>query len=204
MGLATPRDGAGDGSAPPADAAVERRMVDRARAGDPQALGQLYDLYFPKVYRYVIARTRDMHEAEDLTAEVFVKMLSGIGDFHWRKAPFAAWLFRIARNHVISYARKNGHRRHEGTVSETTVDPAEDITTAVETRLSFQEVLQAAQTLPPAQREVILLRFAVGLSVGDAALVLGKRSGTVKVLQHKAIARLQKLLAPEAALVGEG
>jgi RNA polymerase sigma-70 factor (ECF subfamily) len=198
--LLSSRDGARDGSG---ELDAERQVVDQARAGDPQALGHLYDLYFPKVYRYVLARTRDTAEAEDVTAEIFLKMLDGIGAFEWRSAPFGAWIFRIAHNHVISHVRKNGQRRTESPVSDATADPAQDFTSAVEKRLSFKEVMVAAQTLPAAQREVILLRFAVGLCVGDTALVLGKRAGTVKVLQHKAIARLQKLLAPGEASVGE-
>lgn len=199
--LVTPRNGARDGSA---EWDAERQTVDRARAGDPQALGHLYDLYFPKVYRYVLARTRDVSESEDITAEIFVKMLDGIGGFQWRRAPFGAWLFRIAHNHLVSHVRKNGQRRHESTVSETTADPGQDFTAAVEKRISFREVMDVAQTLPAAQREVILLRFAVGLCVDDTALVLGKRAGTVKVLQHKAIARLQKLLAPANTSGAEG
>ena len=173
----------------------ERHTVERARVGDVQALSSLYDCYFPRVYRYIYARTGSAAEAEDITAETFLRMLSGIGDFEWRQVPFAAWLFRIARNQVISYLRKNGGRRNDVPLAEWMVDTAPDPLTQVEGRLSFEEVLEAAKTLPNAQREVIWLRFAVGLSVGDTARVLGKREGNVKVLQHKAIAKLQKLLA---------
>jgi RNA polymerase sigma-70 factor (ECF subfamily) len=172
----------------------ERHTVERARAGDAQALAQLYDSYFPRVYRYIHARTGSSAEAEDITEETFLRMLSGIGDFEWRQAPFAAWLFRIARNQVISHARKNGARRHDAPLAESIMDTRPDPLSEVESRLSFEEVLKAANLLSSAQREVILLRFAVGLSVNDTAQVLGKRAGNVKVLQHKAIARLQKLL----------
>lgn len=171
----------------------ERRTIELARAGDSQALSQLYDSYFPRVYRYVFARTGSPAEAEDITEETFLRMLRGIGDFQWRQAPFGAWLFRIARNQVISHARKNGSRR-EGPLAESTVDTAPDPLSQVESHLSFEEVLEKAKLLSGAQREVIWLRFAVGLSVGDTARVLGKREGNVKVLQHKAIARLQKLM----------
>lgn len=177
----------------------ERHTVERARAGDAQALSQLYDSYFPRIFRYVHARTGSADEAEDITEETFLRMLSGIGHFEWRQAPFAAWLFRIARNQVISYARKNGARRNEAPLAESMVDTAPDPLAQVESRLSFEEVLEAAKLLPSAQREVVWLRFAVGLSVSDTARVLGKREGNVKVLQHKAIGKLQKLLgAPES------
>lgn len=174
----------------------ERQIVECARSGDAQALGQLYELYFPRVYRYVHARTGSAAEAEDVTEEIFLRMLTAIGGFQWRRVPFAAWLFRIARNYVISYARKNGVRRNEAPLPEFMADTAPDPVALVEIKLSFEEALQAARGLPHAQREVIWLRFAVGLSVSDTARVLGKREGNVKVLQHKAIAKLQKLLAP--------
>lgn len=178
----------------------ERDIVQRARDGDQQALAELYDLYFPRIYRYILARTGSPAEAEDVTEEVFVRMLGGIASFEWRQAPFAAWLFRIAHNQVVSNARKNGARRHETSLSVSIADPSPDPLSRVEDRLHFEQIFDVARCLPQAQREVLWLRFAVGLSVGDTARALGKREGNVKVLQHKAIARLQKLLGgPDGA-----
>jgi RNA polymerase sigma-70 factor, ECF subfamily len=174
---------------------LERDIVQRARSGDQQALAELYDLYFPRVYRYVLARTGNPTEAEDVTEEVFVRVLGAISDFQWRRAPFAAWIFRIAHNQFVSYARKNGARRQEIPLVDSVADRTPDPLTRVEDRLFFEQILDIARALPQAQREVLWLRFAVGLSVSDTARALGKREGNVKVLQHKAIARLQKLLA---------
>ena len=173
----------------------ERDIVQRARSGDQQALGELYDLYFPRIYRYMLARTGNPAEAEDVTEEVFVRVLGGISGFQWRQAPFAAWLFRIAHNQLVSYARKNGARRHDAPLSASIADRVPDPLVRVEDRLFFEQILDVARALPQAQREVLWLRFAVGLSVSDTARALGKQEGNVKVLQHKAIARLQKLLA---------
>jgi len=173
----------------------ERDIVQRARSGDQQALGELYDLYFPRIYRYMLARTRNPAEAEDVTEEVFIKVLGAIGGFQWRQAPFAAWLFRIARNQLVSHTRKNGARRQDTPLADGVADRAPDPFIRVEDRLFFEQILDVARALPQAQREVLWLRFAVGLSVSDTARALGKQEGNVKVLQHKAIARLQKLLA---------
>jgi len=184
--------------APRSEAAAdghERDIVERARSGDQQALAELYDLYFPRIYRYVLARTGNPAEAEDVTEEVFVKVLGAISGFQWRQAPFAAWLFRIARNQFVSYTRKNGARRQEIPLVASVADSTPDPLIRVENRLFFEQILDIARALPQAQREVLWLRFAVGLSVSDTARALGKREGNVKVLQHKAIARLQKLLA---------
>ncbi len=169
-------------------------MVQRARSGDQPALGEIYDLYFPRIYRYVLARTGNTAEAEDVTEDVFIKVLGAIGGFEWREAPFAAWIFRIAHNQLISHSRKNGVRRQDTPLADTIADPAPDPLIRVENRLYFEQILDVARVLPQAQREVLWLRFAVGLSICDTARTLGKQENNVKVLQHKAIARLQKLL----------
>jgi RNA polymerase sigma-70 factor (ECF subfamily) len=173
----------------------ERDVVQRARSGDQQALGELYDFYFPRIYRYILARTGNQAESEDITEEVFVKMLGAIGGFQWRQAPFAAWLFRIAHNQLVSYARKNGARHQAVSLADSIADSSPDPLARVEDKLDFEQIFDVARALPQAQREVLWLRFGVGLSVMDTARTLGKREGNVKVLQHKAIARLQKLLA---------
>ena len=95
---------------PNSNAQGERLIVDAARAGDPGALSELYTLYFPRVYRYILARTGNTYDAEDLAEEVFMKVLEAIERFQWREAPFSAWLFRIAHNALISQRRKEAVR----------------------------------------------------------------------------------------------
>jgi RNA polymerase sigma-70 factor (ECF subfamily) len=177
---------------------VERATVDRARAGDQQALADIYDWYMPRVYRYAVARIGNTHEAEDLTEEVFLKLLGAIGDFRWRDVPFSSWVFRIAHNCVATHYRRAAQRG--GPTSEIPLDLPDgrhDVAHAIEERLTMEEVRVAASKLPEAQREVIALRFAVGLSIADTAKALGKREGNVKALQHKAVSKLQKMLIPE-------
>jgi RNA polymerase sigma-70 factor (ECF subfamily) len=176
---------------------LERATVDRARAGDQQALADLYDWYMPRVYRYVMARIGNQHEAEDLTEEVFLKMLGAIPEFRWRDVPFSSWLFRIAHNCIATHFRKVA-QRGGGTseLSADLIDGRHDLAAAVEERITMEEVRVATQQLPDAQREVIALRFAVGLSIADTAKALGKREGNIKALQHKAVAKLQKMLIP--------
>jgi RNA polymerase sigma-70 factor (ECF subfamily) len=186
----------GSGAAsPPSD--IDDGTIERARAGDQQALAAVYDWYLPRVYRYILSRLGDVAEAEDLTEDIFLRMLGAIADYKRTGVPFSAWLFRIARNHLVSYYRKNGNRKDHGTLQETMADSRPDPASIVETQLMLGEVAQAVQRLPDAQRDVIALRFAVGLSIAETAQVLGKRQGNVKALQHKAVTRLQKILVAE-------
>ncbi len=174
---------------------VERATVDRARLGDQSALADLYDWYMPRVYRYTVARVGNVAEAEDLTEEVFLKMLSAICDFRWRDVPFSSWLFRIAHNHIATYFRRTSQRGGPtAELSEEMVDWRAGPATMVEQRITMDEVRRATELLPEAQRDVIALRFAVGLSIAETAKALGKREGNVKALQHKAVAKLQKML----------
>jgi RNA polymerase sigma-70 factor (ECF subfamily) len=176
-------------------AEVERETVERARDGDQQALADIYDWYLPRVYRYVLARVGRVAEAEDLSEEVFLKMLGAISDFRWRAVPFSAWLFRIAHNQVVSYFRRASSRGPTTPLLDNLVDQRQDPAATVEARLTVDAVFRATQQLPEAQRDVIALRFAVGLSIAETAKALGKREGNVKALQHKGVARLQRLLA---------
>lgn len=190
---------------PNGEAHGERLLVDAARAGEEHALSELYTLYFPRVYRYILARTGNPYDAEDLAEEVFMRMLEAIERFQWREAPFSAWLFRIAHNAVISYRRKDGARGRASPLSDGLALDSQGPDELVENRLALNEVMLAAEKLPEAQRQVIALRFAAGLSVAETARAMGKGEGNVKVIQHKAIARLREMMGqPKRAKVYEG
>lgn len=186
----------------PAEAATdlhapsERELVDRAHVGDREAMGAIYDLYVTPLYRYVLGQVGSPSEAEDITEEVFLRVIEHIGRFEWREdVPFSAWIFRIAKNQVISHHRRRGGRPLITSTDDFDVEdtrPGPD--RLVEHTLTMAEVLAACEQLPQTQRQVIALRFGSGLSVRETAQALGKTENNVKVLQHKAIAKLQKLL----------
>ena len=176
----------------------QRRIIEAAQNGDLDALGSLYDSHINQVYRYALARLGNVHDAEDVAEEIFLKMLAGLPGYQWRKVPFAAWLMRIAHNEVISFARRNGRRSTDTELPEDLLDkgnndPAEN----AERQLALEDLRKAVELLPDAQREVIILRFASGLSVSDTAKALGKQENNVKVLQHKGMQRLQVLMTPK-------
>ena len=185
-------------------AEAERDLVDRARGGEQQALGLLYDAYLPRLYRYCLSRVGNETDAEDLAEEIFLKVLRAIGTFKWQPAgpgeriPFGAWLFRIAHNHVVSFHRRAASRGAPAELSETIRDETRGPQELTETKIAIEEVFAAVRQLPDAQRDVILLRFASGLSVAETAAVLDKQQTNVKVLQHKGVQRLKRLLAEAA------
>ena len=179
---------------PNSDAQAERLLVDAAKAGDQAALSELYQTYFPRLYRYILARTGNTYDAEDLTEEVFMRVLEAIKRFQHREAPFSAWLFRIAHNAVISQRRKETARGRSSQLNDGMPIDSAGPEELVESRVALSEVMQAAKKLPDAQRQVISLRFAAGLTVAETARAMGKGEGNVKVIQHKAIAKLREMM----------
>ncbi|HEY5640437.1 MAG TPA: sigma-70 family RNA polymerase sigma factor [Dehalococcoidia bacterium] len=179
---------------PNSDAQAERLVVDAAKAGDEAALSELYQTYFPRLYRYILARTGNTYDAEDLTEEVFMRVLEAIKRFQHREAPFSAWLFRIAHNAVISQRRKETARGRSSQLNDGMPIDSAGPEELVESRVALSEVMQAAKKLPDAQRQVISLRFAAGLTVAETARAMGKGEGNVKVIQHKAIAKLREMM----------
>lgn len=172
----------------------ERIVVEAAQQGDREALALIYDHYFPRVYRYVATRLPTTEDAEDVTTEIFLRVIENLRTFEFRGPPFGAWVFRIAHNEVISFTRRRKVRSQVEPLTEAIPDPAPDHTDEVHTALTVEVVKAAVARLPQAQRQVIELRFAAGLSVAETARVLGKTENNVKVLQHKAIAKLQTMV----------
>lgn len=175
----------------------EFAVVEAAKCGDEPALSRLYEHYFPKVYRYVASRLSATEDAEDVTEEIFLRVIHNLSGFTWRGLPFGAWIFRIARNEVVSHVRKQKTRAPAAELTDLIPDPSQDHTIAVEFEMTMVMVREAAARLPEAQRQVIALRFGAGLSVAETAQALKKTENNVKVLQHKAIAKLQTMVVLE-------
>jgi len=175
----------------------EQDLVHRAQNGDKEAFTELYETYFGKLYRYVVARIGNRAEAEDMTQQVFVKAYKSIPSYRWRGVPFSAWLFRIAHNLVVDFFRKES-KRPTVPLEESLVASNDNVQQVVERRLDIERVMAATRQLTEAQREVVSLRFAGGLAIAEVARVMGKSEGAVKALQHSAIAALRRIL-----LVGE-
>ena len=171
-------------------------LVKRAQKGDNGAFAGLYEAFHAKIYRYVYFKVSDRVEAEDLTEEVFLRMLESINSFKWQGYPFSSWLFRIAHNRIIDHYRKKGRRRtveldDAGSVVGASTD---DMDRNLEVRLSIEQVDVAMRGLTQLQKEVITLRFAGGLSIAETADAMGKKDNAVKALQHAAIKKLRTIL----------
>jgi RNA polymerase sigma-70 factor (ECF subfamily) len=171
-------------------------LVSRVQNGEQEAFTLLYHEYFRQIYRYVYLRVGKIEQAEDLTQEVFLKALEGIGSYRSKGAPFGSWLFRIAHNTVVDYYRrsKNGLTLIAEPV---TAVAADDPVGTTEKKMEAQAIQKAIEALPPRQREVISLRFGSSMSIAETAESIGATIGTVKKLQYEALAKLRRLVGHE-------
>ena len=174
-------------------------LVRMAQEGDTSSFGELYERFFDQIYRYVSFKTGSPSEAEDITGEVFVRMLESIHKFKWQGHPFSSWLFRIAHNLVVDHFRRKG-KRNVVSLANTTINVeavAVDVDSHIDTEMSMDEVRKAMVGLTVLQKEVISLRFAAGLSVAATAEAVGKKETAVKALQHAGLKKLRRFLNPE-------
>ncbi len=183
-----------DSGAEGADA--DGAVVDGAVAGGVQAFASLYDRYVERVYNYIYYRVGNRPDAEDLTQQVFLNAWQAIGRYQRTGASFVAWLLTIAHNQVISLHRRSkdvSYLEIEPATQERWADP-EGEAMAKHDRLA---VRGAILKLKPDQQQVITMRYLEDLSYADIAAALGKTEGNIRVIQHRAIAEMNRLLSRE-------
>ena len=175
-------------------------LAVRAAGGDVTAFGLLYDRHVEAIYRYVYYRVRDDAEAEDLTSDVFMRALKAIPRYEPRQA-FLAWLYRIARNAVIDRARR-GNRQvpFEDALEHPTPDQIVEPDTQLLASSDSQALRDALKKLTPLQQEILVLRFLHGYNTQEIAKIVGKREGTVRGIQFRAIGALRQLIPSREAL----
>jgi len=168
--------------------------IRRARDGDSTAVATLYRQHQSGVYRYMVYRLNDHHAAEDLTSEVFVRMIRSLGNYQFTGIPFEVWLYRIAHNMAVDYYRRNGRVRHVE-FDENMVAAGADPAVTTERRFNTSQLHAALRDLNDTQREVIVLRFIVRLPIAQTAQVLHKSENAIKGLQRRALHNLRQSLS---------
>src|SRR5688500_17755251 len=168
------------------DREEERRLVHRAIDRDQSAFAELYDRHVVRVYRHIYYLVNDAREAEDLTAQTFLKAWEAIDRYKERGAPFVAWLLRIAHNLTVSFLRS---KRDHSVLEDNYVDHkmGRNPEQALEQASDENSVREAVLRLREEQRQVIMLRFVEELDYREVAAVIGKSVPAVRVIQHRAL-----------------
>jgi RNA polymerase sigma-70 factor, ECF subfamily len=168
--------------------------VARAKEGDADALRFLYLRYADNVYGYVCSIVRDEFEAEDVTQQIFAKLMTALPRYEARVVPFSAWILRVAHNAAIDHVRA---RRPVPLEEVHPPDSAAD--DGAGSRERFADLRLALDALPAEQRDVIVLRFLVGLTPREIAERMGRSEDAVHGLQHRGRRRLRSEMLALAA-----
>jgi RNA polymerase sigma-70 factor (ECF subfamily) len=177
-------------------------LIPACQQGEAGAVARLYDLYADRIYHYVLARTGDPAAAEDLTGEVFLRVVKHVQRFRLDASrpasSLSAWLYRIAANLVADHHRALQRRTmvdiDDVTLPAQTPDPCDEI----QRREALQRLSGALERLTEEQRLVVISKFGEGLSNTQTAAWLGKTEGAVEALQHRALRTLGRLLSPKS------
>jgi RNA polymerase sigma factor (sigma-70 family) len=173
-------------------------VLAAARAGAPWALERMWRELAPVVTGYL--RVQGSAEADDLTSDVFMNVFSRLGTFHGGEDQFRSWVFTIAHHRLVDERRRNSHRPQlaDTPVETMTQVSGGDVEADALRAMSDERVRRLCAALAPDQRDVLLLRMAADLSLEQTAEALGKSTGAVKALQHRAVAALRRQLDQEA------
>ncbi len=177
--------------------ANEIQLVNRAQS-EPVAFADIYDHYFPDVYKYVLYRVRDPQTADDLTAQTFERALRDIRDYDARRGVFGAWLFGITRNVVNAHFRRQKQARWlplDRLRFHRSNEPGPEESAAVKEITAG--VLSALSRLDERERDLIGLKFAAGLNNRQIAELTSLSQNNVSVILYRAIHRLRAILNVE-------
>jgi RNA polymerase sigma-70 factor (ECF subfamily) len=179
----------------------ERTLLERAKQYDEAALGELYDQYAPRIYAYIYRRVHDAHLAEDLTGDVFVRVMQAIQAGRIWHTSFRAWLYRIAHNLTVDHYRRQPAAA-ELELDEQMIADEDSLTSVVTRRLFNQRLRSAINRLTPDQQQVLVLRFGEEMTARETAEVMEKTVGAIEALQRRGLASLRRILDKETEYAG--
>lgn len=186
----------------------ETVLLKRAQAYEEQAIAELYDHYAPRIYSYLYRRVHDEQLAEDLTSDVFVRVLQALQSEQFWHTSFQAWLYRIAHNQVVDYYRQQTRQQEqmyqvpledqpEATGVENVIaDPSADVDAEQDVRELACGLEAALSRLTPDQQQVLVLRFGEQMKTQEVAAIMNKTNGAIEALQHRALATLRRMIDP--------
>jgi RNA polymerase sigma-70 factor, ECF subfamily len=168
------------------------RLVTKAQRGDAQAFGELYEYFVEQIYKYVLLKVSSRIEAQDITSDVFGKAWDSLENY--KQDNFRAYLYKIANNTVIDHYRKYKNKSVQVDDTNNIADEKTDLVENIYKKEQAGKVRQAISKLPKNYADVIRLRFFEDLPIKKTAEKLGKSSVSVRVTQHRALAKLRFVL----------
>jgi RNA polymerase sigma-70 factor (ECF subfamily) len=176
----------------------EHTLIARAQQGDEEAIAALYRQYVRSITRYIAYRVSDEAVVEDLTAEVFLRMVEGLPQYRVTGAPFEAWLYRIAAARVADFYRDR-QRHSEQELTDILGDGRTPLELVLQQREELEELRAALAQLSEEHQTILILRFVERKSHEDVARILNKSVRAIATAQHRALKKLAELLGTDKA-----
>ena len=171
------------------------RMAQRA-LHDETAFTELYQHFFPRVYQYLLGKTKDSDLADEIVSDVFFRMYRHLTKYDATKGAFSTWLFRIAQNTLSDYYRRNPGKNDVPLEDdfEIAASPKETPEATALSKERNEELKRAIDSLPERQRQILEMTYWLGLKSGEIGEALGMPAGSVRFALKQARDQLKKIL----------
>jgi RNA polymerase sigma-70 factor (ECF subfamily) len=180
----------------------EEQLIKQAKI-DSKAFGQLYEVYYPKIFAYVFRVSGDYNTSRDIASETFAKAYIKISSFKWKGISISSWFFRIATNELNQYFRKKKYTPFtlidlsvykEISLDNTFTDETNTTLSNMYIAEDFKNVQKQLRALRPVYQKVIALKYFEEMTIKEISEILGKKEGTIKSLLSRGIDQLRNLL----------
>ncbi len=174
----------------------EEQFIALAKLGNAEAFTVLYNHYLPQIYRFVLIRTEKTGIAEDLVSEIFLNAWTHLPSYESQGHPISSWLYRIARNKIIDHRRtaRQPIAIEDDDTEIALVDTGALLDDVVDARINNEQIMEVLRLLPEDYQTIITMRFIEDIEPKVIAAVVQKSEGAVRLMQHRAIQKLRKLL----------
>jgi RNA polymerase sigma-70 factor (ECF subfamily) len=174
----------------------EKTILERAQRGDAEAFGEIYDSYVPRIFRFAFLKIGSRENAEDLTSETFLRFWTYIRKEEIESDTAEPILYRIARNLIIDFYRKKeiAVQEIDDEVANCLKDERSDFAKELMEREEIREMMEMLKEIKDEYQEIIILRYVEGFSPEEIANITGKSKGSVRVLSHRALKSLEKVM----------
>lgn len=175
----------------------ELKYITRAKKGDKNAFGVLYDYYLPKIYRFIYLKTANQAETEDLTHETFLNAWQNLPRYQHRGFPFSSWLYQIAKNSVIDFYRTRKKNIQIESVDESLIGISFQDSEILDGSMTIEKLKKYIALLKQDYQDVLIMRFVDDLTNEEISAALNKSQGAIRLIQHRAIKELKALYEKE-------
>jgi RNA polymerase sigma-70 factor (ECF subfamily) len=167
------------------------QLIERAQEGDKDAYGQIYTLFYKRIFRFCKFNTRDGNIAQDICQETFLKAWKALPNFSQKGGSLQAFLFKIARNLIIDLSRK---KKEVALENYDRADPKQDLGERIEKQEDVERVRSALSWLEEEDRQIIVLRYFEDMTTYEVAKIVGIREGNLRVRTHRILKKLKEIM----------